>query len=77
MAFKLSDDGTLDTVVVCEECGEEVRFNYADSGFDAQGAMIYTLMDFIKWCLKDAEEDHECPIPSGNEDAWSIREGVK
>lgn len=28
MAITLSDDGTLDTVLRCDECGEEFRFNW-------------------------------------------------
>lgn len=31
MAAQLSDDGTMDTVIRCSECGEEQRYNY-DSG---------------------------------------------
>jgi hypothetical protein len=29
MSILLSDDGTLDTVFTCSECGEEFRFSYA------------------------------------------------
>lgn len=28
MAIELTDDGTMDTVLRCSECGEEFRFNY-------------------------------------------------
>lgn len=31
MAGKLGDDGTMDTVIYCDECGQEQRYNY-DSG---------------------------------------------
>lgn len=34
MTIKLIDDGTLDTVFRCSECGQEIRTNYADSGWD-------------------------------------------
>ncbi len=73
MAFKLTDDGTLDTVVVCEECGGEVRFTF-DGNVHPCGRK-----SFIEWCLKDAEEDHECVKVTevGDEDAWGIRDGVK
>ena len=27
MAIHLTDDGTLDTVLRCSECGEEMRYN--------------------------------------------------
>lgn len=30
----LSDDGTMDTVLVCDTCGEEFRGNYAGEGPD-------------------------------------------
>ena len=53
--FKLSDDGTLDTVVTCEDCGEEVRYNFSD---DTRDSMTYE--EFVEWCLEDAAEDHEC-----------------
>jgi hypothetical protein len=33
MAIELTDDGTMDTVLRCSECGEEFRFNY-DCGSD-------------------------------------------
>lgn len=33
MAIVLSDDGTLDTVLECNKCGKEFRFNY-DPGPD-------------------------------------------
>lgn len=33
MSFSLTDDGTMDTVVRCDECGEEVRFNYDSSAY--------------------------------------------
>jgi hypothetical protein len=28
MAFNLSDDGTMDTVVTCSECGATLRYNF-------------------------------------------------
>lgn len=31
--FQLGDDGTLDTVVMCSECGAETRYNY-DRGME-------------------------------------------
>lgn len=56
MSFELVDDGTLDTVVECEVCGFQARF----SDFDSDNRD-----EFIEWCKKDAEENHECiPIPT-------------
>ena len=57
--FKLSDDGTLDTVVTCEDCGEEVRYTYMPEDLPI-GQPVETYEEFIEWCLKDAAEDHEC-----------------
>ena len=45
MAIELTDDGTLDTVLRCSDCGEEMRYNY-DAGFeqpeDAAGSSVFT-----------------------------------
>ena len=68
MAMLLGDDGTLDTVIVCSECGAEMRFNYepADSwdGIDtatlAEAEAGYD--DFVVWCMEQAAEDHECEV---------------
>ena len=64
MAFYLTDDGTLDTVVRCEHCGHEERFNYDPSPdpFDIDpNADADTLYDtFIDACCERAAEDHEC-----------------
>lgn len=32
--FLLGDDGTLDTVVYCSECGQERRYSYSDGMHD-------------------------------------------
>ncbi len=49
--MSLGDDGTLDTVIVCQ-CGAEFRFN-----FDGDGDETYD--DFIAWALDDAAVQHE------------------
>ena len=62
MAFRLGDDGTLDTVVVCEDCGQAERYNYQgedESAFEGPGAY----QDFIAWALRDAETEHDCTLP--------------
>jgi len=28
MAIQLTDDGTMDTVLKCSKCGEEMRYNF-------------------------------------------------
>lgn len=61
--FLLSDDGTMDTVVVCSQCSTEARFLYqpepeldatedAPSDEDAYDA-------WVSECLTEAAEDHE------------------
>ena len=53
--MQLGDDGTLNTVIVCSDCGEEFRFNF-DSEADEGG-----YHDFVAWAKREAAEDHECP----------------
>lgn len=64
MAFFLGDDGTMDTVIVCGECGEEIRYNYASSAddFDADDRRSdqQRYDDFVDECIADAEDSHEC-----------------
>lgn len=61
MGFTLIDDGTLDTVVVCDDCDKEMRF---DSAVLLEG--VYTtdkdkLEDArITNALELAEYEHEC-----------------
>jgi hypothetical protein len=68
MAIELTDDGTMDTVLRCSECGEEFRFNYANSGADEANAET-ELSDadheahydeWVQSCIEDAEADHAC-----------------
>ena len=75
MTHQLGDDGTLDTVVVCEACGVESRYNYDpfdyESNIDGVGsAEAYrakeaeaeqAYIDFTKWACEDADEQHTCP----------------
>lgn len=49
MAFELIDDGTLNTVVRCSECGKEYRYNYQDS-----------CDEFVAECIDDATDHHIC-----------------
>lgn len=55
----LVDDGTLDTVVRCADCGAELRYNYSesDSGIEHQHL---SYADFVKECIEDMERDHDC-----------------
>ena len=62
MAIHLGDDGTLDTVVFCTECGEEFRGTWDDDDdslpdrFDTDGRQ-----DFVEWLIADVTAEHECP----------------
>lgn len=66
MAIRLGDDGTMDTVLVCEECGEEMRYNYdggecdhhEDCKSEACARDLYEA--FVDWAIEDATEDHIC-----------------
>lgn len=71
MAIVLSDDGTMDTVLRCTECGEEFRFNFDPGPYDDGDACAHGLQadagcedcynEWIDSCIEDAEADHECP----------------
>ena len=54
MAIELTDDGTLDTVLRCSACGEELRYTYMPDNDDD------TYDDFVEWAIDDAESEHEC-----------------
>lgn len=51
--FTLIDDGTLDTVLVCNVCGHELR--YAGNDNDAESRE-----QWIDYCFVDAVETHDC-----------------
>ena len=57
---RLGDDGTLDTVIYCAECGAETRFNYdpAISAEDANDVGDYDA--FVGECLEEFESEHDC-----------------
>lgn len=40
MAIELTDDGTMDTVLRCSECGEEMRYNYDPCGTEERAAEL-------------------------------------
>ena len=57
MRIELTDDGSLDTVLRCSECGEEMRYNAPDSLEDDFGDYD----GFLDWAIQDAEDEHDCP----------------
>lgn len=67
MAFSLGDDGTMDTVVYCDDCGQEERFNYdGDINMFYEGInmtpekMEADYQAWVKGCCEEAAETHEC-----------------
>lgn len=71
MAIVLSDDGTMDTVLRCTECGEEFRFNF-DGGLEWNGHDEPTndnkdgLYDeWVDSCIAEVEAEHDCQHAEG------------
>lgn len=78
MAIVLSDDGTLDTVLRCEDCSEEFRYtyepadddtihcaghdDYRDGCADCDLVATEAYEDFVDWAIGDAETEHECSV---------------
>ena len=65
MGMELIDDGTLDTVIRCMDCGEEFRFNYAIGMEDHDGSDGVAGSDadyeaFVASCFDDVLAEHEC-----------------
>lgn len=61
----LSDDGTMDTVVVCTECGSEMRYNFVPFEPEEGGTPEDKQYEnFVEWAIEDAESQHECPKES-------------
>lgn len=58
MNIVLTDDGTLDTVLRCTECGEEFRFNY-QSDDTAEDGESYD--EYVQDRIDEIEAEHECP----------------
>ena len=69
MAIELSDDGTMDTVLVCSECGEQFRYNFDGTGLEGgcehgcapEADCGHEYERFVEWAIEDATGDHECP----------------
>lgn len=62
MAIELTDDGTMDTVLRCDECGEEFRFTYQpgpeEEDTDQTDEEAYDA--YIESCIEEIEAEHEC-----------------
>lgn len=58
MSFHLGDDGTMDTVIVCDDCGAELRFNFDGENIDPEDdGEAYDA--FVQWALEEADEAHD------------------
>ena len=58
--FSVVDDGTMDTVLQCNDCQQSLRYNF-------QGMDIFDDMDerdpyeaFVEWCMDEAARTHDC-----------------
>ena len=63
MGHILGDDGTMDTVVECEACGQESRYNFEaadDSEVNGEEGHEEAYGAFIKESCEDADEQHNC-----------------
>ncbi len=60
--MRLTDDGTLDTVLICEECELEVRYNFASADENAYPEGEQGYAEFVQWAINDADETHDCPV---------------
>ena len=60
--IRLSDDGTMDTVLKCDECGEEMRYNFDTHNEDCtdESGACGCYDEFVDWAIEDAEYEHEC-----------------
>lgn len=57
----LSDDGTLDTVVRCTECGREFRGNFEPGPeFPAEDAAEDAYDTYVEEFLTEVSDEHEC-----------------
>ena len=52
----LGNDGTIDTVAVCNGCGKESRYTFQPT----RDSEHKTYDNFAAWVLKDAADEHEC-----------------
>ena len=63
MTFSLGDDGTLDTILTCDECGNSERYTF--DGCEVQDHQEHPVdcvcyPQFVTWAKDDAKAYHEC-----------------
>lgn len=71
--FNLIDDGTLDTVLLCEECNEEQRYNFS-SWYDddikeelTEQERMDAYDSFIDGIIAESNSEHSCQVVSFSE----------
>lgn len=68
-SFSLIDDGTMDTVIRCDKCGEEIRFTAAECNSDSEEDGD-TYDNFVQWCIEECEDDHVCDTVPDDAVCW-------
>ena len=58
----LADDGTLDTVIECLECGDQFRFTYDhwSNGLEDDSSPVDEYDVFVDECIAEIEAEHVC-----------------
>ena len=57
---ELRDDGTMDTVIACPNCGEEARYTFIREDEET------TYDDYVQSCIDDFDSEHECDETIGD-----------
>lgn len=57
----LVDDGTLDTVLKCQDCGHVERYSFAGDLGEVKDAPL-NYEQHVRNCKEDFLNDHECPV---------------
>ncbi len=58
--INLTDDGTLDTVLECGTCSEQMRYNYDGVSEGENRGPDISYQTFIIWAIEDARFNHNC-----------------
>ena len=62
--FSLVDDGTMDTVIACDDCGQEMRYNFdGDHGEDCTpiaNGDCDCYGRFVDWAIEESADCHYC-----------------
>ncbi|KKM65240.1 hypothetical protein LCGC14_1493260 [marine sediment metagenome] len=63
LTFSLGDDGTMDTIIVCNDCKNKERYNFDEDHSDCNhiaNGDCDCYDRFVDWALEDAYNNHEC-----------------